>query len=167
MQILDIIRYNDYISPVTGELQSEIKQNRPFSSLEEEVFLNLQRTANILTGKIADVLKPFDLSNIQYNVLRILRGSRKGLACSEIGERLVTKDSDITRLIDRLEKRGLVTRERYEKDKRVIIVKITDSGMQVLQALDDDMAAAPRKHLGHLGKEMLEKLNALLVLARK
>jgi DNA-binding MarR family transcriptional regulator len=69
--------------------------------------------------------------------------------------------------LDRLEKRGLITRERYEKDKRVIIVKISDEGMQVLQALDADVSAAPRRHLGHLGKEMLEKLNALLVLARK
>ncbi len=129
--------------------------------------LNLQRTANILAGKIADVLKPYELSNIQYNVLRILRGSRRGLACSEIGERLVTRDSDITRLLDRLEKRGYLARERYEKDKRVIIVKITEAGMQVLQALDADIGAAPRRHLGHLGKEMLEKLNALLVLARK
>src|ERR1044072_1438190 len=81
---------------MTGDLQAEIKQNKPFSSLEEEVFLNLQRTANVLTGKISTVLKPFELSHIQYNVLRILRGSGKGLACSEIGERLVTKDPDIT-----------------------------------------------------------------------
>lgn len=152
---------------MTGELLSEIKQSKPFTSLEEEVLLNLQRTANVLAGKIADVLKPFDLSNIQYNVLRILRGSRRGLACSEIGERLITRDSDITRLLDRLEKRGYIARERYEKDKRVIIVKITEAGMQVLQALDADIGAAPRRHLGHLGKEMLEKLNALLVLARK
>jgi DNA-binding MarR family transcriptional regulator len=152
---------------MTGELRSEIKQNKPFASLEEEVLLNLQRTANILSGKIAEVLKPFDLSGIQYNVLRILRGSRRGLACSEIGERLVTKDSDITRLLDRLEKRDYVVRERYEKDKRVMIVKITEPGMQILQALDADINAAPRHYLGHLGREMLEKLNALLVLARK
>ena len=149
------------------DLRAEIKQNRPFSSLEEEVFLNLQRTASVLTARIAEVLKPFELSHIQYNVLRILRGSGKGLACSEIGERLITKDSDITRLLDRLEKRGLIARERYERDKRVIIVKITEAGRQVLQALDNDIDLAPRKYLGHLGKEMLEKLNALLILARK
>jgi len=152
---------------VTDDLRAEIKQNRPFSSLEEEVFLNLQRTASVLTAKIAEVLKPFELSHIQYNVLRILRGSGKGLACSEIGERLITKDSDITRLLDRLEKRGLIVRERYDRDKRVIIVKITGAGARVLQALDNDIDLAPRKYLGHLGKEMLEKLNALLILARK
>jgi len=152
---------------VSDDLRREIKQNKPFSSLEEEVFLNLQRTANVLTGKISEVLKPFELSHIQYNVLRILRRSGKGLACSEIGERLVTRDSDITRLLDRLEKRGLIIRERYARDKRVIIVRITDAGRQVLQALDADIDLAPRRQLGHLGKEMLEKLNALLILARK
>ena len=164
MTILVITTTLDFM---TGDLQAEIKQNKPFSSLEEEVFLNLQRTANVLTGKISTVLKPFELSHIQYNVLRILRGSGKGLACSEIGERLVTKDPDITRLLDRLEKRGLILRERYARDKRVIIVRITDAGREVLRALDGDIDLAPRKLLGHLGKEMLEKLNALLILARK
>jgi DNA-binding MarR family transcriptional regulator len=152
---------------VTGELKAEIKQNKPFASLEEEVFLNLQRTANVLTGKIAEILKPFELSHIQYNVLRILRGSAKGLACSEIGERLVTKDPDITRLLDRLEKRGLIVRGRYERDKRVVIVRITETGLELLQALDADINLAPRRMLGHLGKDMLEKLNALLILVRK
>jgi MarR family transcriptional regulator, organic hydroperoxide resistance regulator len=152
---------------VTGELKAEIKQNKPFASLEEEVFLNLQRTANVLTSKIAEILKPFELSPIQYNVLRILRGSVKGLACSEIGERLVTKDPDITRLLDRLEKRGLIARERYERDKRVVIVRITEAGLELLQALDADINLAPRRMLGHLGKDMLEKLNALLILVRK
>lgn len=152
---------------MTGELLSEIKQKKPFQSLEEEVFLNLQRTANVLSGKVAGVLKPYGLSTVQYNVLRILRGSPRGLACSEIGERLVTKDSDITRLIDRLEKRDLVARERFERDKRVVIVRITAEGNRVLQELDADIISTPKKHLGHLGKEMLEKLNALLVLARK
>jgi DNA-binding MarR family transcriptional regulator len=165
--LIDNVCYNEYFHLVPSDLKTEIKQNKPFPSLEEEVFLNLQRTANVLTGKIAYVLKPFDLTHIQYNVLRILRGSAKGLACCEIGERLVTKDSDITRLLDRLEKRGLIARERYEKDKRVIIVKITEAGKLVLQALDADIDQAPRKYLGHLGKEMLEKLNALLILARK
>lgn len=150
-----------------GELRSEIKQNKPFQSLEEEVFLNLQRTANVLSDKIGDVLKPYELSNTQYNVLRILRGSAKGLACSEISGRMVTKDPDITRLIDRLEKRRLVAREKFEKDKRVVIVKITDAGSEILEGLDVEISATPKRHLGHLGKEMLEKLNALLVLARK
>ena len=164
---MTISRYNDYIVTMIGELQTEIKQNKPFASLEEEVFLNLQRTANILSGKLAEVLKEFSLSQSQYNVLRILRGSARGLACSEIGERMITKDSDLTRLLERLEKRGLIMRERYEKDKRVIIVQITKPGREVLQSLDKDVNNAPKQYLGHLGREMLEKLNALLVLARK
>src|ERR1700754_3864051 len=97
---IDNSRCNEYFEYVTGELQTEIKQTKPFQSLEEEVFLNLQRTANVLSGKISDVLKPYELSSVQYNVLRILRGSGRGLSCSEISNRLVTKDPDITRLID-------------------------------------------------------------------
>lgn len=155
------------ISAMNGEIHSESKQNRPFTSLEEEVFLNLQRTANGLAGKVSEILKPSELRYIQYSVLRILRNSRRGLACSEIGRRLVTKDSDITRLLERLEKRGLIERERYEKDRRVTIARISEAGRQVLQALDADIQAALRKHLGHLGKEMLEKMNALLILIRK
>jgi DNA-binding MarR family transcriptional regulator len=162
-KIIDNSCYNDYFCLVNDRLQ----QNKPFTSLEEEVFLNLQRTANDLTGKISEILRPFDLSYIQYSVLRILRGSGRGLACGEIGERLVTKDSDITRLLDRLEKRGLIVRGRYERDKRVMIASITNEGSQVLQALDTDISAAPRRHLGHLGRDMLEKLNALLILTRK
>ena len=142
-------------------------QNKPIQSLEEEVFLNLQRTAGSLAERIATVLRPHGVSTIQYNVLRILRRSGRGLACSEISKRLVTKDTDITRLIDRMEARGWVSRERYARDKRVVIVKLTDDGSSILQALDADVAATPKKHLGHLGKDMLEKLNALLILARK
>ncbi len=120
-----------------------------------------------MAGKISEILKPLELSYIQYSVLRILRNSGRGLACSEIGRRLVTKDSDITRLLDRLEKRGLIGRERYEKDRRVTIARITEAGRQVLQALDADIQTALRKHLGPLGREMLEKLNALLILTKK
>jgi DNA-binding MarR family transcriptional regulator len=152
---------------VSGELQKEIKQNKPFATLEEEVMLNLQRTANVLAGRVAGTLKPYELSGTQYNVLRILRGSIEGLACSEISERLVTKDSDITRLLDRLEKRGLIARKRSAQDKRVIIATITAQGKKLLLELDPEVSAAPQRYIGHLGNEMLEQLNALLVLARK
>ena len=148
-------------------LNASKSENRTFSGLEEEVFLNLQRTANVLTGKISEALRPSELSYIQYSVLRILRACSKGLACSEIGERLVTSDSDITRLLARLERRGLVERRRYERDKRVVIVRITEEGLALLQALDGDINAALCKCLGHLGKEMLERLNALLILTKK
>ena len=94
-------------------LQDEIRQRKPFDSLEEEAVLNVLRTADVLLQRLTTVLKPFKLSHSQYNVLRILRGAGpEGLACREIGERMITRDPDITRLLDRLEARGLLTRTR-------------------------------------------------------
>lgn len=145
----------------------EIKQTKPFASKEEEVSLNLQRTAEALRWAIVETLKPYELTPVQYNVLRILRGAgEQGLMCSEISERLITKDSDITRLLDRLENRGLVKRSRDAKDRRAIIAFITAEGLNLLAELDEPVSMASRNQLGHLGAELLEQLNALLVLAR-
>ena len=118
--------------------------------------------------EILDVLRPSGLSATQYNVLRILRGagSEEGLICSEISERLITKDSDITRLLERLENRGLITRERSAKDRRIVIVKISDAGLKLLAELDEPVVELHRRQLGHLGENLQEELNALLVLAR-
>ena len=149
-------------------LLEEIKQTKPFASKEEEVYLNLQRTAEALRWSVVETLKPYELTGSQYNVLRILRGAgAEGVKCSEISERLVTKDSDITRLLDRLIARNLVTRERDERDRRVIITRITEEGLKLLAELDEPILQANRKQLGHLGADLLEQFNALLVLARK
>jgi DNA-binding MarR family transcriptional regulator len=153
---------------MSGELQKELKQSKPFTSLEEEVSLNLQRTAYLLGAKSAELFKNADLTSTQYNVLRILRGAgENGLTCSEISERLVTKDSDITRLLDRLDNRNLIARERDTIDRRVIIAKITEAGLSILQELDEPISKCNRENLAHLGPDLLEQLNALLVLARK
>ena len=151
-----------------SELQKEILQSRPFSSREEEVFLNLQRTAYALRLKVDEILKSHGLTGTQYNVLRILRGAGgDGLPCSEIGERMVTNDSDITRLLERLEKAGLITKQRAQEDRRVIVTRITDEGLKLLDDLDEPITETNVENLGHLGPEMLEQLNALLVLARR
>src|SRR5829696_9081154 len=98
-------------------LMQELKQNKPFENFEEEVFLNLCRTAEVLNWGITEIFREVELTPVQYNVLRILRGSREesGLTCSEISERLVKKDSDITRLLNRLEMGGLIERMRDEQ----------------------------------------------------
>lgn len=148
-------------------LLEEIKQTKPFASKEEEVYLNLQRTAEALRWSLVETLKPYELTGSQYNVLRILRGAgSEGIKCSEISERLVTKDSDITRLLDRLEARKLVARERDPKDRRVIVARISDGGQKLLAELDEPVLSVSRMRLGHLGADLLEQLNALLVLAR-
>jgi DNA-binding MarR family transcriptional regulator len=150
-----------------AELAEEIKQTKPFPSKEQEVFLNIQRTAEVLGWTVIEILKPFELTQVQYNVLRILRGAgEEGIKCSEISERLVTKDSDITRLLDRLENRGLVARERDEKDRRIVVSRITEEGLDTLAQLDEPVRQGIKGVLGHFGEDLLEQLNALLVLAR-
>src|SRR5207245_5605327 len=101
-----------------------------FNSVEQEAMLNVIRTADVLGSEVAAIFKPWNLSATQYNVLRILRGAgrEQGLACGEIASRMITRDPDITRLLDRLEKRGLISRCRAQKDRRVVWARITEAG---------------------------------------
>src|SRR5262245_1014357 len=111
-------------------LGNEIKKLRPFDSPEQEAMLNVMRTADRLAGEIDQVFKPSGLSATQYNVLRILRGAgESGLPCGEIAQRMITRDPDVTRLLDRLEKRKLISRCREEKDRRVVCARITNAGL--------------------------------------
>jgi DNA-binding MarR family transcriptional regulator len=134
---------------------------------EEAVFLDLMRTADTLARPITELLKTEDLSPPQYNVLRILRGSPEGLNCGEVGRRMITRDPDITRLLDRLEKRGLISRHRDdEKDRRVVSARITRKGLDLLARLDQPVRDMHRKLLGHLGAERLRNLAELLLACR-
>lgn len=150
-----------------AKLQKELKQTKPFANREEEVYLNIQLTAERLWWGVNETLKLADLTHTQYNVLRILRGAgQEGVSCSEISERLVTKDSDITRLLNRLEARGLISRQREAKDRRVIITHITDDGLRLLASLDKPIERCHRRHLGHLGDKKLAALSKLLEAVR-
>jgi DNA-binding MarR family transcriptional regulator len=131
-------------------------------SLEEAVFLDLLRTSDVLSRRLAHVLKSEDLSSNQYNVLRILRGAPEGLACGEIGSRMISRDPDITRLLDRLEKRGLISRCRETKDRRTVLTRISPEGLKLLARLDEPVQQAHREQLGHLGRERLKALTELL-----
>lgn len=165
---LDKSRYNEYIRNVARGIQAEIKQVKPFGSLEEEAFVALMRTADQLAGRAAEMLKGHGLSPTQYNALRILRGAGdEGLACSEIAERMINRDPDITRLVDRLERRGLVVRSREQKDRRVITTRITTKGLEAVNALDLPIEKFNRQLLGHLGEKRLRSLIQLLEAARK
>ena len=148
-------------------LQHELRQTVPFTSIEEEVFLNVLRTADALLQPEAALLRTHDLSFAQFNVLRILRGAGKGGAsCGDIAERMVKRDPDITRLLDRLEERGLVRRFRDADDRRVVMAAITDAGRALIAPLDDAVPAVHRKQLRHLSRKQLETLAELLALAR-
>jgi DNA-binding MarR family transcriptional regulator len=152
---------------MSGRLAAEIKQTKPFGSLEEEAILNLHRTSSILLQVESEALKPHGLSLTQYNALRILRGAGpKGLACQEIAERMITRDPDVTRLLDRLEGRKLVGRARSSEDRRVVVTRITDAGLKLLASLDGQLRDMPRKILGHLGEKQLQSLVELLEEAR-
>jgi DNA-binding MarR family transcriptional regulator len=148
-------------------LREEIKQGKPFSSLEEEAILGIQRTASVLDQTVAEALKPYGLSSTQYNALRILRGAgAAGLACQEIAERMVTRDPDITRLVDRLEARKLIERTRSPRDRRVVVVRISEAGRRLLASLDASIDGLPKRVLGHLGRRRVRLLIELLERAR-
>jgi DNA-binding MarR family transcriptional regulator len=133
---------------------------------EEVAFLDLIRTCDLLSRRPAHVLKAANLSPTQYNVLRILRGSPKGLPCGEIASRMITRDPDVTRLVDRMEKRGVVSRCRETKDRRMVLTRISPEGLKLLARLDGPVQEAHRAQLGHLGRERLRALAELLQAAR-
>jgi DNA-binding MarR family transcriptional regulator len=144
-------------------LQAELKQKVPFSSREQEAYLSLLRTTDALQSSVEARLKEFGLTGTQYNALRILRGAgAEGLPCSEVGERMITRDPDITRLLDRLQKRGLVERARCKRDRRVVYGKITAAGLKLLQELDEPLEKHGREMLRHVGQTKLKQLIDLL-----
>jgi len=151
---------------MSPSLQQDLKQKKPFRSLQQEAYLSVVRTSTALTDAMEDLVKGQGISATQYNVLRILRGSPEGLTCGEIASRMITRDPDITRLLDRLEKRGLISRWREARDRRVVMAKITADGLKVLARLDESVEETHRKQLGHMGKEKLRALAALLNDAR-
>jgi DNA-binding MarR family transcriptional regulator len=149
---------------VAGSVARELKQKRAFTSLEQEVLLGLRIAAARIIEPWEKFLKvSAELTPNQYNVLRILRGSHPTrLACGDIAERMIARDPDITRLVDRLGRRGLVTRVRGRQDRRVVEVGITEKGQEALRNLDQHVDRFPKAMLGPLGPKKLEQLSALL-----
>ena len=148
-------------------LQAELKQKIPFTSREQEAYLSLLRTADALETQVEARLKDFGLTGTQYNALRILRGAGpEGLPCREIGERMITRDPDITRLLNRLEERDLVERSRAKHDRRIIYGKITAAGLKLLREMDAPIERHGHEMLRHVGQEKLKQLIELLELVR-
>lgn len=152
---------------MASKLKAEIKQRRPFSSVHEEVVLSLVRTADHVLAPLTTVLRDANLSLSQYNILRVLRGSGEdGLPCGEISERMVRRDPDLTRLLDRLEARGLIGRSRGTVDRRVVVASITGEGLQLLAELDEPIRRTTKETLAHMGSDRLDLLRQLLDEAR-
>jgi DNA-binding MarR family transcriptional regulator len=132
------------------------------------VFVSLLRTADALTRDAEVLVKPYNISGTQYNVLRILRGAgEKGLACREVGCKLISRDPDITRLLDRMESRGLIARSRETDDRRVVKTRITAEGLRLLSELDEPVRELHRRQLRHLPAKQLQQLLKLLDKARE
>jgi DNA-binding MarR family transcriptional regulator len=148
---------------MSGRLKREIKQKRPFSSVQEEVVLSIMRTADQVVVPMNDVLRAAGLSPSQYNVLRILRGAGEdGLPCGEITDRMVRRDPDLTRLLDRLETANLVSRTRDTRDRRIIRASITAEGLTLLDSLDQPVEESIRRSLSHMPVARLRTLLELL-----
>ena len=152
---------------MTDKLKRELKQRRPFSSVHEKVVLSAVRTADVLVQPFAEVVRGANLSLSQYNILRILRGAgEEALPCGEISERMVRRDPDLTRLLDRLEARGFIERMRGTADRRQVLAKITKEGLHLLESLDEPIREATKQALGHMPAARLNELAVLLDEAR-
>lgn len=148
-------------------LRDELRQQKPFPSLEEEVFLNIARTEAVLRNRFEQLLAPHGVSLTQYNVLRILRGAGpNGLCRNEIRQRLVSRMPDVTRLLDRMEAAGLVTRLRSTEDRRLVSTQLTARGRDLVDSLDAPTGDEHRRSLSHLSKDQLRTLAALLTRVR-
>ncbi len=188
---LAFTRCNIYCNFMAGKLLKELHKSKPFESLQQEVFLNVIRTADQLMRAFEDLLKPHTLSAAQYNVLRILRGhcreggnmlgssnghssassgkaatQDEGIPCKAIGEHMITRDPDITRLLDRLEARSLISRQRDTRDRRIVSTRITAEGLRVLKELDKPVLEFHQKQLAHVPEAKLSQMIDLLEFAR-
>ena len=152
---------------MASRLQRELKQNRPFGGATQETAVSLLRTADLVRRSLGTVVEEQDFTLQQYNVMRILRGAGDaGLPTLEIAERMIEQTPGITRLIDRLETKKLVHRERCLTDRRQVFCRITKEGLALLARLDEPVREAERVALAELSERQLAQLLALLDRAR-
>ena len=149
-------------------LREELRQGRPFRSREQEAFLSIGRTWAVLDHAFSEALKPHGITTTQYNALRILRGAGDaGLCRAEVMDRMVSRVPDATRLLDRLERSGLIERQRDPADRRFVKTRITAKGLEMLRALDGPVQAIHCEHLGHISERELGVLVELLARIRE
>lgn len=150
------------------DIKKEIKQSKPFEYKSAEAIVALLRTTDEIKRRISEVTAREDITPQQYNVLRILRGAGdEGLPTLEVGKRMIERSPGITRLIDRMEKKGLVTRNRSGSDRRCVPCKITSRGIEVLDSLRDPMARIEADIDQKISSDNLDQLIELLADLRK
>ena len=147
-------------------LAAEIGKREPFDSPAQEAFLNLARTFSVLNNLFNQLFKRHGLTQPQYNAMRILQGHGGRVSIYQIAEEMITPQSDMPRLIERLESRAFVTKTRCKKDRRVVWVELTDDGKAILNQIAEPLSDLHRQSLSHLSEEQLDQLNKLLYAAR-
>lgn len=136
--------------------------------LEEAALLELLRTSDSLNRAVQKAIKPWGITSTQYNVLRILRGAQPtGATCSDIGERMITAEPDITRLLSRLKKLGFIGQQRDKTDRRIVRTQIRSKGLELLAEMDATMTELPKSLLGHLNQAELNEFMRLMEVARQ
>jgi MarR family transcriptional regulator, organic hydroperoxide resistance regulator len=149
--------------PSSRSIQQEIQQTRPFRSRSQETVIALMRTASVVSRHYARIVEPHGVSLAQYNVLRILRGAgAEGLPTLAIRDRMIDEGSTVTRLLDKLERAALVSRDRSRPDRRQVLCRITDRGEALLATLDPAMDAADQEAMAELSDEQMATLLELL-----
>lgn len=149
-------------------LRDELHQYKPFTSPQQEAFLNIARTQALLFDAFEKLLRPYGISLTQYNVLRVLRGAEPdGLCRNEVRERLLSRMPDVTRLLDRMEEAGLISRVRDSADRRQVTTRLTKQGRQLVDKLDAPVTEEHQRRLGHLTQAQLRTLIDLLTLVRQ
>jgi DNA-binding MarR family transcriptional regulator len=148
---------------MTPDLREDLRQRKPFTSLEQEAQLNVVRTASLLIDSFEQMLRPYGITATQYNVLRILRGAEPdGLCRNELRDRMLTRMPDVTRLLDRMEDAKLVARARDTEDRRLVSTRITPKGLRLLDELDEAVTQEHMRRFHHLNKTQLKSLIELL-----
>ncbi len=149
-------------------LQQEIQQTRPFDSRESEAFLNLVRTHETVMRPVSQFFREYGLTQTLYNVLRIIRGAGdQGVTCTQIGERILTRVPDVTRLVDRLTKAKLVRRVRNKDDRRVVELFLTAKGTDLLKKMDAPLTSLHQENFSHMNERELSTLIRLLTKMRQ
>ena len=146
----------------TQTLREAIHQTRPFDSVQSEALLTLMWAWDRVDRVTNESLRDLDISSAQYNVLRILRGSPQGLQTHEVVSRMVTRAPNITRLVDKLETKGLLVRRRCSEDRRVVYLEITSSGLEFVEQIGPSLAEAIGRATSGLSESDLQTLIHLL-----
>lgn len=152
---------------MTTDLQTELKQKKPFPRIGAEALVSILRTAAVLDHQLTDALKPFGITHTQYNVLRILRGAgAAGLCGREVAERMVSPVPDVSRLLDRMEDTDLISRERDSEDRRHVTARISRKGLALLDETTPRLEAVERARFGQLPAGRLQQLLEVLAAVR-